>query len=630
MRPPLLFFIAIATLPVNAQTPTVAWVDEFTCGDAPGTGSGESVRVHAMSNGDVLQLSWLRGTWDLDPGPGEDLHTGQPYPSTLAAAARYDAQGALLWSWTLGAPDGYTVPMEAAELPGGDFLLIGTTADSLDMDPGPGQAWRYPVQGTNNLWLARYSATGGFVWGRVYTSPGGAFAYHVVPDASGSIWICGIYNTTLDLGNGVVLQGGGATDGFMAKLDPQGNALWGHALASALNDNCIDLAVSDDGRYVYFAGNYSGTVDFEPGPGTTTLTESTGSIDGFISCLDTSGALQWAHTLGGTTGYAYPNELEAVADGFIVVGGFTGSAQVDPMDTTFQVTPIGFWAGLSVARYNTAGGLVWFDNVATNGGGSGSRTTCTSSGDPVVTWIIGGNLDLDPGLDTLQVGVFGNTEAVMVCYHGSDGSYAWHHMAQGPGEENLTDVATLRDHAFWACGQHTGAGGTVDTVALAATDCYNGVLIKFLRCDSAFISVDGGVLTASPGDNFQWNLNGSAIQGANGISYEPLEDGDYTVTVSDVAGCVRTSAPYLLSTTAISEPQAAPALWRDGFLNLPRTAGNVRVRVFTTDGATLFDQVRAPGACVDLRYLPAGLYLIAAGEGDAGTRLRVFWPGASR
>lgn len=627
MKPLLLPFLAFAALQVCAQAPAVQWVDEFTCSDGAGVYSGESARVHAMANGDVLQLSWLRGTWDLDPGPEEDLHTGQPYPSTLTAVARYDPQGALLWSWTLGTASGYTVPMQGAELPGGDFLLIGTTGNGLDMDPGPGEAWRYPTPGTNNIWLARYTAQGSFVWGRVYTSPGGAFAYRVAPDASGAIWICGIFNTTLDLGDGVVLQGVGATDGFMAKLDPQGNALWGHAVASALNDNYIDLALSADGQYVYLAGNYSGTVDFAPGPGTTTLTESTGSIDGFISCMDTSGALVWAHTLGGTTGYAFPNELEAVADGFIVVGGFTGSAQVDPLDTTFQVTPIGFWAGLSVARYNTAGGLVWFDNLATNGGGSGSRTTCTSTGDPVVTWTIGGNVDLDPGPDTLQVGVFGNTEAVIVNYHGSDGSYAWHHMVQGPGAENLTDVTSLRNHAFWVCGQHTGTGSTVDTVALAATECTNGMLIKFLRCDSAIISAEGAVLTASPGDAFQWYLGGAAIPGATDSVYEAVVDGDYSVTVSDVAGCVRTSAPYALNTNAIAKEEGPQLLWREGILYLPQATGNARVRVFATGGAVLHDRSHASGTFVDLRFLPASLYLISASDGNGDARLRVFWRG---
>lgn len=630
MRPLLLPFIAIGTLQVCAQAPAVQWVDEFTCSDAPGTSSGESGRVHALANGDVLQLSALHGTWDLDPGPAEDLHTGQPYPNNLATVARYDAQGALLWSWSLGTASGFTAAVQAAELPGGDFLLFGTARDSLDMDPGPGEAWRYPTPGTNNLWLARYTAQGSFVWGRVYTSPGGAYGYRVAPDASGAIWICGIFNTTLDLGDGVVLLGGGATDGFMAKLDPQGNALWGHAVASALNDNYIDLAISADSQYVYLAGNYSGTVDFEPGPGTTTLTESTGTIDGFISCLDTSGALIWAHTLGGTTGYAFPNELEAVADGFIAVGGFTGDAQVDPFDTTYQVTPVGNWTGMFVARYNTGGGLVWFDNLALTGGAAGSRTTCTSSGDPVIAWILGGTLDLDAGPDTVMAGVFGNTEAVMVSYHGSDGGYAWHQMAQGPGAENLTDVTSLRDHAFWACGQHTGAGSTVDTVALAATECYNGVLIKFLRCDSAIISADDALLTASPGDAFQWYLDGAAIPDATDSVYEAVVDGDYTVTVSDVAGCVRTSAPYALSTNAIAEPQGPQLVWREGMLYLLQVTGTVRVRVFTSGGAVLYDQSRAPGTFLDLRYLPAGLYLIGANDGNGDARLRVFWAGGER
>lgn len=215
----------------------------------------------------------------------------------------------------------------------------------------------------------------------------------------------------------------------------------------------------------------------------------------------------------------------------------------------------------------------------------------------------------------------------MVCYHGSDGSYAWHHMAQGPGAENITDVTSLRNHAFWICGQHTGTGSSVDTVALAATECTNGMLIKFLRCDSATISAEGAVLTASPGDAFQWYLAGAVIPDATDSVYEAVVDGDYTVTVSDVAGCVRTSAPYALITNALAEPQGPQLLWREGLLYVPQATGNARVRVLTMGGAVLYDQSRAQGTFVDLRYLPAGLYLISASDLNGDARLRVFWRG---
>ncbi|MEQ8815050.1 MAG: TauD/TfdA family dioxygenase [Thalassobaculum sp.] len=63
-------------------------------------------------------------------------------------------------------------------------------------------------------------------------------------------------------------------------------------------DQGYSVAVDSSGNS-YVTGYFDGTVDFDPGAGTTNLTGA-GSVDVYIVKYDSSGALVWAKNVGGT------------------------------------------------------------------------------------------------------------------------------------------------------------------------------------------------------------------------------------------------------------------------------------------------------------------------------------------
>ena len=61
-------------------------------------------------------------------------------------------------------------------------------------------------------------------------------------------------------------------------------------------ENVVRSTVVDNSGNVYQVGSFTGTVDFDPGAGTTNLT-AVGGQDAFVEKLDSTGKLLWVKTL---------------------------------------------------------------------------------------------------------------------------------------------------------------------------------------------------------------------------------------------------------------------------------------------------------------------------------------------
>lgn len=65
------------------------------------------------------------------------------------------------------------------------------------------------------------------------------------------------------------------------------------------------------------------------------------------------------------------------------------------------------------------------------------------------------------------------------------------------------------------------------------------------------ITQSGSLLTATFGSSYQWYLNDTLIVGATSQNYTAIQDGDYTVEITNIAGCSTISSPINFTTTGI-------------------------------------------------------------------------------
>ncbi|MGK3959901.1 SBBP repeat-containing protein [Sorangium sp. So ce118] len=201
--------------------------------------------------------------------------------------------------------------------------------------------------GSNDVFVAKLDEDGNHIWGNRFGNSSNQYGNDIATDASNNIIITGSFGGTLDFG-GEALTSAGGTDIFVAKFNSSGEHLWSSRFGNVANQSGNAVAVDSAGN-VYIAGSFGGTVNF----GGTTLV-SVGMNDIFLAKLDPSGTHLWSARFGDAGEQSGNDVAVDHADSVVVVGGFNGT-------TDFGGGALASQGGndIFVAKLSTAGVHDW-------------------------------------------------------------------------------------------------------------------------------------------------------------------------------------------------------------------------------------------------------------------------------
>ncbi len=211
----------------------------------------------------------------------------------------------------------------------------------------------------------------------------------------------------------------GSQRGYAQQFAVDWAAVWG---GPAIFETVKSIAM--DEQYVYVTGWFSGTSDFDPGPGTDYLTAE-GDLDIFFAKFTKDGKYIWAKKLGGP----YEDRPEAIAidsNGHIYLTGyFTATADFDPGPDTALLREASQSGSrdIFIARYDTAGNYVWAKSIGGNGADKGTGITVTASGNLYLTGQFYGDVDFDPGPGTALLR--SPSIDIFVAAYTSNGAHLW-------------------------------------------------------------------------------------------------------------------------------------------------------------------------------------------------------------
>jgi len=415
-----------------------------------GTGNDQSGSIAVDDAGNVYTNGWFENTADFGPfqlssAGGEDI-----YVAKLASDGRY------LWVRSMGGAANdraFGIAVDDA----GNVYTTGSFRSTVDFDPGP-DSFNLTSAGSSDIYVQKLDAEGNFVWARSIGSASTDEGRSIALDSNGNIFVSGLFSGTADFDPGpdvFNLTSAGNRDIFVTKLDSNGNFVWARAMGGSGTDVSYNLTLDSAGN-IYTTGFFSGTADFDPGPGSFNLV-SAGSSNIFISKLDTDGDFVWARSMGGSNGDQSLDIAVDSAGNVYATGYFWSTVDFDPGPDSFNLTAVG-GSDVFVSKLDTNGDFVWARAMGGSGADIGWGIAVDNSGNVYTTGEFRFTTDFDPGPDSFHLTSAGGSD-IFVSMLDTNGDFVWARAMGGTGNDLGWSIAVDGTGTIYVTGDYSA---TVD------------------------------------------------------------------------------------------------------------------------------------------------------------------------
>lgn len=331
-----------------------------------------------------------------------------------------------------------SIPSSVAVDGSGNSYTVGVFTGTVDFDPGPGVFLLTSDAQRSNGFILKLDSSGNFGWGKKLGGPpeGGAQGITqrgVALDSDGNVYSAGTYAGTFDFdpGPGVsnMVSVDGGSDVFLLKLTTGGEFVWAKSIGNIDIESSGGVAI-DRKNNIYVTGGFSGTVDFDPGPGTAFLS-STGR-DAFVVGFDSAGDFIWARRMGGA-GTVQPNAIAIDRSGNVLTtGSFQGTVDFNPGAGTFNLVS-NTTATMFVSKVDRTGGFVWARKIGGTGNVYANAIATDRAGNVHTAGAFRGWIDFDPGPAAYRLAGPVNSSGAFVSKLDEAGRFIWARAMRGSG-----------------------------------------------------------------------------------------------------------------------------------------------------------------------------------------------------
>ncbi len=302
----------------------------------------------------------------------------------------------------------------------GNTIVAGYYEGSINLNNSVGNS-SICSNGGIDFYLAKYDTSGNLLWAKSMGGPLKDKAYSVETDAAGNIYLTGTcaYQCDFNGSNAITLISDYAAQGdsliFLAKYSSQGNLIWVKGMNGTGSGHGKALRIAANGDIV-LAGNFSGSIDFDPSLSTTLLVSAdTVNSDFFISRYTATGDLIWVKQFGGNQNDLVNGLAMDANENYYITGYFMSTTDFDAgVGVTSYTAPSGI-KSFYMAKYDVNCNLVWANYGNNPINGIGNDIVLAPSGEVYVVGNFTGSLTIANAGSTLMLASLSEKTFVLKC-----------------------------------------------------------------------------------------------------------------------------------------------------------------------------------------------------------------------
>ena len=335
------------------------------------------------SGGNIYSLGYFNVTVDFDPSDDGVANLTSAGGNDMFIS-KFDSSGRLLWVKRIGST-GSDGAAQVAFDRSGSLYFTGYFSGTVDFDPHDDRVAEITSTVVGEMFVSKFDPSGSYIWAKRRGGTGADRGLNIAVDSNANVYSTGYFTGTVDFDpsdDGVAnLTSAGSNDIFISKFDSTGRHLWVKRIGGSGADRGMNIAVETSGN-VLTSGFFTGTVDFDPGAGTTNFT-SNGNSDFFTIELDANGnAPSVAVVSAGAENSKVATIPRGVTEAAIAKSTFLPAIKLNfggTVPTAVTVKPITNPAPSSATPFSTSNSPKIVD-IVLDGAFSGSVTLCLDGG----------------------------------------------------------------------------------------------------------------------------------------------------------------------------------------------------------------------------------------------------------
>jgi hypothetical protein len=460
----LLFFTLCWVNYTHAQQLNFSWANAMGAPNTIGSASVVGISIAHDNFGNVFLAGTFQDTIDFDPGAGTSWVASKGAYDVFLA--KFNVQGNLVWIKSFAGPS-TEGPVGLVIDNSGNPILLGQFQQTIDVNPDPILIDTLASFGNEDLFLVKLDSTGNYLWSKQFGGANSDYPMMLRSDNLGSLIVSGTFRDSVDVDpstNVQYLVSSGNVDGFLLKLNSQGNYVWAKKLGANAGDAItgIDVDVNND---IYACGTFVGTVDFDPGVNVFNLTATTNSVGSFVFKWDAAGSFVYVKPFLSTTasGNITASYLNLDGNGNIfVIGDFSRQIDFNPdavaVDT---LTSSSNSQDIFLTKLSNTGVYQWTRIFGNSNIDFATAIVNDAQGNVYFKGSFNGVIDINPHpIDTMILNSVGGAggRSDYFCVLNSAGGFAWGTKLFGFVNGYRGPTLDIDQNRFYHAGQFTGTG----------------------------------------------------------------------------------------------------------------------------------------------------------------------------